>query len=96
MGRALRERVAWYGDVDLIPHLLRVLSSGAIDVTVSWGEAISLRHERRSQGDHARFRKISATHDHPGAACAAATANPIAAGVRAPAATAARIGLTCA
>jgi 1-acyl-sn-glycerol-3-phosphate acyltransferase len=41
MGRALRERVAWYGDVDLIPHLLQVLSSGAIDVTVSWGEAVA-------------------------------------------------------
>jgi 1-acyl-sn-glycerol-3-phosphate acyltransferase len=39
MGRGLRERVAWYGDADLIPHLLHVLSSGAIDVTVSWGEA---------------------------------------------------------
>ncbi len=39
LGRGLRERVAWYGDADLIPHLLRVLSSGAVDVTVSWGEA---------------------------------------------------------
>jgi 1-acyl-sn-glycerol-3-phosphate acyltransferase len=39
MGRALRERVAWYGDVTLIPHLLHVLASGAVDVTVSWGEA---------------------------------------------------------
>jgi 1-acyl-sn-glycerol-3-phosphate acyltransferase len=39
MGRGLRERVAWYGDADLIPHLLRVLASGAVDVTVSWGEA---------------------------------------------------------
>jgi 1-acyl-sn-glycerol-3-phosphate acyltransferase len=38
MGRGLRERVAWYGDADLVPHLLQVLSSGAIDVTVSWGE----------------------------------------------------------
>jgi 1-acyl-sn-glycerol-3-phosphate acyltransferase len=38
-GRALRDRVAWYGDVSLIPHLLHVLASGAIDVTVSWGEA---------------------------------------------------------
>jgi len=41
MGRALRERVAWYGDADLIPHLLQVLSSGAVDVTVSWGEAVA-------------------------------------------------------
>src|SRR3984893_13948510 len=39
IGRALRERVAWYGDADLIPHLLHVLTSGAVDVTVSWGEA---------------------------------------------------------
>jgi 1-acyl-sn-glycerol-3-phosphate acyltransferase len=41
MGRALRDRVAWYGDTDLIPHLLHVLSSGAVDVTVSWGEAVA-------------------------------------------------------
>lgn len=41
MGRSLRQRVAWYGDVELIPHLLHVLSSGAVDVTVSWGEAIA-------------------------------------------------------
>jgi 1-acyl-sn-glycerol-3-phosphate acyltransferase len=41
MGRGLRERVAWYGDADLIPHLVHVLSSGAVDVTVSWGEAVA-------------------------------------------------------
>jgi lyso-ornithine lipid O-acyltransferase len=41
MGRALRERVAWYGDADLMPHLLCVLASGAVDVTVSWGEAVA-------------------------------------------------------
>jgi len=41
MGRGLRERVAWYGDADLIPHLLAVLSAGAVDVTVSWGEAVA-------------------------------------------------------
>lgn len=41
MGRGLRSRVAWYGDADLIPHLLAVLASGAVDVTVSWGEAIA-------------------------------------------------------
>ncbi|QWG17529.1 1-acyl-sn-glycerol-3-phosphate acyltransferase [Bradyrhizobium sediminis] len=41
LGRALRERVAWYGDADLIPHLARVLASGAVDVTVSWGEAVA-------------------------------------------------------
>jgi len=39
LGRALRERVAWYGDADLIPHFIGVLASGAVDVTVSWGNA---------------------------------------------------------
>jgi 1-acyl-sn-glycerol-3-phosphate acyltransferase len=39
IGRSLRERVAWYGDVELVPHLLRVVASGAVDVIVSWGEA---------------------------------------------------------
>ena len=39
MGRGLRDQVAWYGDADLVPHLLAVLASRAIDVTVSWGEA---------------------------------------------------------
>lgn len=42
VGRALRERVAWYGDADLIPHFIGVLASGAIDVTLSWGDAIAL------------------------------------------------------
>jgi 1-acyl-sn-glycerol-3-phosphate acyltransferase len=38
LGRAFRSRVAWYGDADLIPHLIGVCSAGAVDVTVSWGE----------------------------------------------------------
>ncbi len=39
MGRALRERVAWYGDADLIPHFIGILAAGAVDVTVTWGDA---------------------------------------------------------
>ena len=45
VGRALRERVAWYGDADLIPHFIRVLASGATDVTLSWGQIIALDAE---------------------------------------------------
>jgi len=33
--------VSWYGDIDLIPHLIGVLRSGAIDVVASWGEPIA-------------------------------------------------------
>ena len=41
IGRGLRERVAWYGDAELVPHLVAVLSAGAVDVAVSWGEAVA-------------------------------------------------------
>jgi 1-acyl-sn-glycerol-3-phosphate acyltransferase len=41
VGRALRERVAWYGDADLVPHFIGILAAGAVDVTVSWGEAVA-------------------------------------------------------
>ncbi|CAN5338776.1 lysophospholipid acyltransferase family protein [soil metagenome] len=41
VGRALRDKVAWYGETELMPHLKGVFSSGAVDVTVSWGEAVS-------------------------------------------------------
>jgi lyso-ornithine lipid O-acyltransferase len=41
LGHAFRSRVAWYGDADLVPHLLGVCSAGAVDVVVSWGEPIS-------------------------------------------------------
>jgi 1-acyl-sn-glycerol-3-phosphate acyltransferase len=40
-GRALRDKMAWYGDMDLVPHLLGILRSGAVDVTVSWGPAVA-------------------------------------------------------
>jgi 1-acyl-sn-glycerol-3-phosphate acyltransferase len=42
IGRAQRHQVAWYGDADLIPHLIGVLASGAVDVTVSWGDAVAV------------------------------------------------------
>jgi 1-acyl-sn-glycerol-3-phosphate acyltransferase len=45
VGRALRERVAWYGEADLIPHFIRVLASGATDVTLSWGDTVALNAE---------------------------------------------------
>ncbi len=40
VGRALRDKVAWYGETELVPHLMNVLSAGAVDVTVSWGDAV--------------------------------------------------------
>jgi 1-acyl-sn-glycerol-3-phosphate acyltransferase len=40
IGRFERPRVAWYGDMDLVPHLLTVFSLRALDVEVIWGEPI--------------------------------------------------------
>lgn len=41
VGRALREKVAWYGEMELLPHLFGIIANGAVDVTVSWGEAVA-------------------------------------------------------
>jgi 1-acyl-sn-glycerol-3-phosphate acyltransferase len=41
MGRQHRGRVAWYGDLDLMPHLGEVIRGGAIDVTVTWGPPVA-------------------------------------------------------
>ena len=49
LGRAFRSRVAWYGDADLIPHLVGVCAAGAVDVVVSWGEPVAydMRADRK-------------------------------------------------
>ncbi|MFG1427543.1 lyso-ornithine lipid O-acyltransferase [Roseixanthobacter glucoisosaccharinicivorans] len=42
MGRSHRGIAAWFGDMDLAPHLLEVLRQGAIDVEVTFGEPEAL------------------------------------------------------
>jgi 1-acyl-sn-glycerol-3-phosphate acyltransferase len=42
LGHEDRPLVAWYGDMDLAPHLVRLASLGAIDVTVAFGEPMRL------------------------------------------------------
>ncbi len=50
MGRQHRAMAAWYGDMDLAPHLLEVLRQGAIDVTMTFGPPLVLDadHDRKS------------------------------------------------
>ncbi|MGQ3671318.1 lysophospholipid acyltransferase family protein [Xanthobacter sp. TB0136] len=50
MGRQHRATAAWYGDMDLAPHLLEVLRHGAIDVTMTFGPPLVLDadHDRKS------------------------------------------------
>ncbi|MCW5682486.1 MAG: 1-acyl-sn-glycerol-3-phosphate acyltransferase [Xanthobacteraceae bacterium] len=44
MGRQHREVAAWFGDMDLIPHLMRVVREGAIDVEVRFGPVLEVSH----------------------------------------------------
>jgi 1-acyl-sn-glycerol-3-phosphate acyltransferase len=40
MGRQHRAIAAWYGDISLVPHLVRVIRTGAIDVVVTFGAPV--------------------------------------------------------
>jgi 1-acyl-sn-glycerol-3-phosphate acyltransferase len=40
LGRHDRPHIAWYGNMPLLPHLMRVLGKGNIDLTLTWGEPI--------------------------------------------------------
>src|SRR5438045_6306927 len=40
LGRHLRPRAAWYGKMKLAGHIGGIVRSGAVDVSVTWGEPI--------------------------------------------------------
>ena len=40
LGRHLRPRAAWYGKMKLVPHIGGIARTGAIDVSVTWGEPV--------------------------------------------------------
>lgn len=42
VGRADRPKLAWYGDMDLLPHLKAVFSLRAVDVEIIWGEPVAV------------------------------------------------------
>lgn len=42
MGRDMRPLVAWYGDMDLVPHLWEALKNGPIEAVVEFHEPLSL------------------------------------------------------
>ncbi len=41
MGRQHRPLVAWYGDLDFMPHIKALIERGAVDAVVSYGEPIA-------------------------------------------------------
>lgn len=40
LGRHLRPRAAWYGKMKLSEHIGKIVRTGAVDVSVTWGEPI--------------------------------------------------------
>jgi len=41
MGRQYRPIIAWYGDLDFMPHIKGLMNSGAVDAVVTFGEPIT-------------------------------------------------------
>jgi lyso-ornithine lipid O-acyltransferase len=41
MGRQHRSTVAWYGDLDFMPHIRALLARGAVDAVVSYGDPVA-------------------------------------------------------
>ncbi len=48
LGRAGRSTVAWFGDLDLMPHFLGILKGAPFDIVVEWGEAVPFDGDRKS------------------------------------------------
>ncbi len=44
-GRAERARLAWYGEMELGPHLREIFNGGPVDVRLVWGEPIRMGRE---------------------------------------------------
>ena len=58
LGKALRPFFAWYGDMDLAPHLWRALSLGCIEVVVEFHEPVRIDqfNDRKALAAHCRER----------------------------------------
>ncbi|MBT5264002.1 MAG: 1-acyl-sn-glycerol-3-phosphate acyltransferase [Rhodospirillaceae bacterium] len=75
LGRSLRPNVAWYGDMDLIPHLPRVLSLGRLSVVVEFHRPIEIdgARDRKALAAYCEAavrsgvaRALSGRHENPG------------------------------
>jgi 1-acyl-sn-glycerol-3-phosphate acyltransferase len=49
MGREQRPLFAWYGDMEMVPHLWEALCAGPLDVVVQFHEPLSLDTMNRKQ-----------------------------------------------
>jgi lyso-ornithine lipid O-acyltransferase len=63
--RRQRPSIAWYGDMDLAPHLWHALSSGPISVRVTFHEALNVGHRKqvaKEAEERVRAGLVSALH----------------------------------
>jgi len=64
MGRQHRPLVAWYGDLDFLPHIKAFIARGAIDAVVSYGDPLeadaSADRKAMAKSLEATVRKITA------------------------------------
>jgi 1-acyl-sn-glycerol-3-phosphate acyltransferase len=62
LGQADHPRLAWYGDMSLVPHLLDILSGPPVDVRVSFGETLVMTQacdrKKTSRLLHHKVRKL--------------------------------------
>ncbi|MFT0859634.1 lysophospholipid acyltransferase family protein [Ancylobacter sp. G4_0304] len=54
LGRTRRPLVAWYGDMDLAPHLMEVLRRGTLDVELRFGELVEAGNRKAAAGEAER------------------------------------------
>src|SRR5450830_1597683 len=77
MGRQHRPTVAWYGDLDFMPHIKAFIERGAIDAVVSYGDPVAADgtadRKAMTKSLEGAVRKITAAtlHDRPRRAHAA-------------------------
>jgi lyso-ornithine lipid O-acyltransferase len=61
--RRERPEIAWYGDMELAPHLALFARNGPIDVTVTWGEPIDFEGHRKTAAARAEVAVRRAVRD---------------------------------
>lgn len=64
LGRQHRPLVAWYGDIDFVPHFKEFLRRGAVDVVVHFGEAVPFGNDRKlaARSMEATVRRLTAAN----------------------------------
>ena len=65
MSRAQRPLIAWYGDLDFMPHIKALIRQGAVEAVISYGEPIpadgAMNRKAMTRRLHNEVRRLMAT-----------------------------------